>query len=447
MTLAPAFVALGSNDGDPPARITAALAALDRGETRVAAAARPVWTPFEGAAAPDVLNLVVELRTALDPRALLARLQAIEAAEGRDRARDPLRRLDLDLLAYEDRVVDAPDLTLPHPRCTARRFVMDPWEEIAPLFVVPGTHRTVLEHARALPPAPPADPGRVAAPLADRGAECEVLPDRDALEAWRVAREGTVGVVMTMGALHAGHASLVQRAAAECDTVLATVFVNPTQFAPGEDLDRYPRTFESDLAVLRRHGAHAVYAPTPEDVYPEGFATTIHPEGAASGYEGAARPAHFAGVATVVTKLWHRARAHRSYFGRKDAQQLAVLKQVRRDLDLDVAIVGCETVRAPDELALSSRNRYLDDERRVLATGLARTLREITSRIESGGDVGEALRPPADRLEYEYLDVVEPDTMKPVREVRAPALAIGAARVGPVRLIDNRWVAPAERVR
>ena len=454
MTHARAFVALGSNDGGPPARLAAALDALDRDALKIAAAARLVWTPYEGGQAPDVLNTVVEVRTTLAPRALLERLRAIEAAEGRDRTRPLLRRLDLDLLAYDDVELREPGLELPHPRCAQRRFVLDPWQEIAPLYELPGTGRTVLAHARGLARTHGAqeayDAPRLVAPLRDRATSCVVLEDRAALAGWRLAQPGTVGVVMTMGALHAGHASLVQRAAAECDAVVATIFVNPAQFAAGEDLARYPRTFEDDLALLRHHGADAVYAPTPEDVYPAGFATQVVPEGAAGGYEGASRPTHFAGVATVVTKLWQRTRAHRSYFGRKDAQQLAVLGQVRRDLDLAVEVVGCEIVRAPDELALSSRNRYLDDETRRAAPDLARALRAVGDAIEGGEEVEQVLaraRDPSHAggaacLAWDYLDVVDPDTMRPLRTVQAPALAIGAARLGAVRLIDNRWVAP-----
>jgi pantoate--beta-alanine ligase len=453
VTGARAFVGVGSNDGDPPRRIAAALAALDAGPTRVAAAARPQWSAYEGGDGPDVLDSVVELRTTLAPRVLLARLRELETAAGRVRDGRTTRTLDLDLLDYQDVVCREEDLVLPHPRGTRRAFVVFPWAEVAPLHVVAGTGATVVEHAAALRAAG-TDPAASLRPhglpaFADRRRSVEVLQDRAALAAWRARQDGVVGVVMTLGALHAGHASLVQRAAAECDAVLATIFVNPTQFAPGEDLARYPRTFDDDLALLARHGADALYAPTPEDVYPAGFATTVHPAGAAQGYEGASRPTHFSGVATVVTKLWQRTRAQRSYFAHKDAQQLAVLRQVRRDLDLEVEIVPCPTVRAPDGLALSSRNRWLDEPARATALSLSRTLEEVAGAVARGqapADVLPALRARGQAqagASWDYLDVVDPDRMRPLERVEAPALAVGALRVGDVRLIDNCWVAPA----
>ncbi|MDF1701792.1 MAG: pantoate--beta-alanine ligase [Planctomycetota bacterium] len=464
MTDARAFVGLGSNEGEPHAHLTAALAALDGEGVRVAGAGRLVWTPYVGAPrgtlAPRVLNTVAEVRTTLDPRALLARLQAIEASRGRVRDGRLTRALDLDLLAYDDVILDTPELTLPHPRCTQRAFVLSPWVEVAPLFEIPGTGATVVEHAATLARDEPAQQEALKPvahpPYADRAAACTVLPDRAALDAWRAEQGGTLGVVMTMGALHEGHAALVQRAAAECDAVVATLFVNPTQFAPGDDLARYPRTFDADVALLRRHGAAAVYAPDAADMYPDGPTTDWVPSGAARGYEGAERPDHFAGVATVVGELWRRTRAHRSYFGRKDAQQLAVLRQVRRERGLDVEVIACPIVRALDHLALSSRNRYLGDQERLLARELSTTLSQL-GHVAARGIVhdGEpaAFDPvrdlPAFRaylagrgLTVDYLDLVDADTMQPQAVLDRPLLAMAAVRLGSLRLLDNRWLAP-----
>lgn len=464
MTSARAFVGLGSNEGDPHAQLTAALAALDEGDVRVAAAGRLTWSPYVGAPAgtlpPRVLNTVAEVRTRLTPEALLARLRAVEDEAGRVRDGRPTRALDLDLLAYEDVVRAGPDLVLPHPRALERAFVLEPWVEVAPLYVVPGTDATVVEHAATLSrdDAPQVAALQPAAhpPFADRATACTVLGDHAALRTWRGEQAGTVGVVMTMGALHEGHAALVQRAAAECDVVLATVFVNPTQFAPGEDLARYPRTFDGDVELLRRHGADAVYAPTPDDMYPDGLVTTWEPRGAALGFEGLVRPGHFAGVATVVAELWSRTRAHRSYFGRKDAQQVAVLTQLRDELDLDVEVIACPTVRAVDELALSSRNRYLDDQARLVARELAATLGCLWA-VAARGIVLDGEPHPFDPLrdmpgfraylearglQVDYLDLVDPLTMKPQGVLDRPLLAMGAVRLGDVRLLDNRWLAP-----
>lgn len=464
MTRARAFVGLGSNEGDPLAHLRAALAALDGDGCRVAAAGRLVWTPYVGAPrgtlVPRVLNTVAEIRTTHTPDDLHARLHALEDEAGRVRDGRLTRALDLDLLAYEDVVRTDPALTLPHPAATQRAFVLGPWSEVAPLFPVPGTGATVVEHAATLCRDDPRQEAGLApaahAPFAERAGPCTLLSDRDALTRWRDAQEGTVGVVMTMGALHEGHASLVQRAVAECDVVVATVFVNPTQFAAGEDLSRYPRTFDADVALLKRHGAHAVYAPTPEDMYPDGLKTDWEPHGAARGYEGAVRPDHFAGVATVVTELWRRTRAHRSYFGRKDAQQLAVLRQVRAERGLDVEVVACPTVRAVDELALSSRNRYLDDQERLVARELSAALQGLWQVAACGTEIDGAPQPfepardlPRFRdylagrgLQVDYLDLVDADTMQPQTVLDRPLLAMAAVRLGSVRLLDNRWLAP-----
>lgn len=465
MSPARIFLALGSNATDAEARLHAALAALDRGPVRVVSAARYVSGPYvtetgepDLVAAP-VCNTVVEVRSSLDPEALLVRLQEIETEAGRVRAGDMRagaanRTLDLDLLAYADLCCESASLTLPHPRFAARAFVLGPWEEIAPDFLVSvagvGT-APVVAHAATLRRDHPerfAALCPAAAPrFADRAAACVVLETRAELDAWRRAQPGVVGLVPTMGALHAGHASLVQRAAAECDAVVVTLFVNPLQFAPGEDLARYPRTLQADCELLARHGADAVYTPAPEDLFPTDFATLIEPGGAAEGLEGAARPGHFRGVATVVVKLWTRTRPDRGYFGRKDAQQLAVLRQVVRDLDLPGEVVACPTVRAPDGLARSSRNRYLSEEQRELATTLSAALADLAERAAVGEvDCGSLGRLAIEWLEraglgVDYLALVDPNSMQPLTTLREAALAVAAVRLGEVRLLDNRWVA------
>lgn len=459
MTATRAFVALGSNEGDPRAQLAGALAALDRDGCRVAACSRFTWSEYEGAPegvhAERVLNAVAEVRTTLGVEAFHERLHEVEHAAGRRRVGGTARILDLDLLTFGDVVRADAQLTLPHPGCLERAFVLAPWEEIAPLYVVPETGATVVEHIAARLDQPTGFGYLEVADLpayADRGAACEVLSDGAALAAWRARQSGRVGVVMTMGALHAGHASLVQRAAAECDAVVATVYVNPTQFAPGEDLERYPRTFEADCALLRRHGADAVYAPTTEELYPEGVAADVEPGSAAQGYEGAARPTHFAGVATIVARLWERTGADVSYFGQKDAQQLAVLKQVRDQLGVPVEIVGCPIVRERSGLALSSRNRFLDEAATKSARWLSNCLTVMSwAAAFGGGAPQDGARTAREILaeqgfEVDYVDVVDADTMQPVHELTGPALAIAAARLGDVRLLDNRWIAPRPEV-
>jgi pantoate--beta-alanine ligase len=255
-----------------------------------------------------------------------------------------------------------------------------------------------------------------------------------------------VGFVPTMGALHAGHASLVERAARECDDVAVSIFVNPTQFAPGEDFDRYPRSLAADLAILEPLGVRWVFAPEPAAVYPPGDATRIVVDGPATGFEGAIRPGHFAGVATVVCRLFLAVPADAAYFGAKDWQQTLVVKRMVRDLGLPIAIEVCPTVREPDGLAMSSRNAYLSAAERPLARALAAGLDRAAAAWEAGADVAAveaALREPleASGLAVDYAAVVDAESLGSVRAA-APAVALVAARLGTTRLIDNRQLAP-----
>ena len=254
--------------------------------------------------------------------------------------------------------------------------------------------------------------------------------------------ERPLGLVPTMGALHAGHLELLARARSECRTVAASVFVNPLQFGPNEDFERYPRAFDSDLAALRAAGVDVVYAPDVATMYPPGFATTVDPGPVADGYEGALRPGHFRGVATVCVKLFATVCPDRAYFGAKDAQQVAVLRRVVADLDLPLELVVVPTVREPDGLALSSRNVYLDAEQRGAAPAIHRALDAIIRAVRAGETDreravarGRAELSPA--LREAYLDVVDPETFAATGEIRPPALAIASAWLGTTRLIDN----------
>lgn len=445
----PAFVALGSNVGDRRAHLEAALAALVATPgVRVAAVSAAYQNPpVGGPPQDDYWNAVAELVTTLPPEALAARLHAIEAAAGRVRTVPAApRTLDLDLLSCGDEVSRTPALELPHPRATGRAFVLAPWAELAPDAVVPGTGATVLAHATRLRGRDPAAFAalrraallRVVTP---RGARPEVLPDAEALAAWRARVEGTVGLVPTMGALHEGHASLARRARAACDAVLATIFVNPLQFGPTEDLARYPRTFDADLDLLAAVGADAVYAPSVDDLYPAGFSTHVDVDGPTAGFEGAARPGHFRGVATVVAKLFARTRPDRAFFGRKDAQQVAVVRRMHADLDLPGAVVVAPTVRDADGLALSSRNRYLSAEERALALTVPHALDVGSGVARNGGsarDVVSAVQAFLDDhagLVTDYAVVTDPALGAPPEQGEARLLL--AVRVGSTRLLDN----------
>jgi pantoate--beta-alanine ligase len=260
----------------------------------------------------------------------------------------------------------------------------------------------------------------------------------EASRRWRRAGR-RIGLVPTMGALHAGHLSLVAEARRENDVVIASIFVNPIQFGAGEDFSRYPRDLNRDADLLQKAGIGAIYRPTVEVMYPPGSSTRVHVSGVADSLEGAARPGHFEGVATVVTKLFAAVEPDRAYFGQKDSQQVAVVKRMTRDLDLGVEICVCPTVREPDGLALSSRNAYLSPAEREAAACLSSALRLAAEAYAGGERRPEQLRKVLRaRLEAEplatvdYAEVVDPATFN-----SPGSLAVLAVRVGGTRLIDN----------
>ena len=264
---------------------------------------------------------------------------------------------------------------------------------------------------------------------------------RDAVLERRAAGR-RVGFVPTMGALHAGHASLVERAVAECDDVAVSIFVNPTQFGPGEDFGRYPRAPAADAMLLERLGVRWIHAPGVDDVYPPGSATRVVVDGPALPFEGVARPGHFSGVATVVCRLFHAVPAHAAYFGAKDWQQTLVVGRMVRDLGLPIEIVVCPTVREPDGLALSSRNAYLAPDERIRAVGLFESLEAAAAHWHRGADVAaveEAMRGAlrARGVTIDYAAVADAETLGPPAAGR-PAVAVVAGRIGSTRLIDNR---------
>ena len=269
---------------------------------------------------------------------------------------------------------------------------------------------------------------------------------RASLEPWRSAGS-RIALVPTMGALHDGHMALVREAATRADKVVVSIFVNPAQFAPHEDLARYPRPFESDRERLERSNAvHLIYAPNVSEMYPAGFATKVSLEGPARGLEADFRPHFFVGVATVVAKLFVQCRPDMATFGEKDYQQLLVVKRLSRDLDLGVAIVAVPTVRESDGLALSSRNVYLTPDQRKVAGHLNRVLLDVGERARSGVPIPQAeaegaaalIRAGFDRVDY--VAIRDGETLVPLRAIDRPARVLAAARVGPVRLIDNRAV-------
>lgn len=277
-----------------------------------------------------------------------------------------------------------------------------------------------------------------------RGSDVKIV--RTPAEARATVRtcSAPVGLVPTMGALHDGHLALVARARAECASVVASIFVNPLQFGPGEDFERYPRVFDADVAQLEAAGVDVLYAPSVEAMYPAGFATGIDAGEVATRFEGALRPGHFRGVATVCMKLFHACAPDRAYFGAKDAQQVAVLQQIVRDLDLPLELIVCPIVRETDGLARSSRNVYLSPEQRVAAPRLYAALQAMHAAHARGEQrvariiaAGRAhLTAP---LREAYFDVVDPANFAPLEQLQpqASALAIGSAWLGSTRLLDN----------
>jgi len=270
------------------------------------------------------------------------------------------------------------------------------------------------------------------------------------MAAWneRLRRKGvTIGFVPTMGALHDGHRSLIRAARLRCDALVVSIFVNPAQFSPTEDLSTYPRPFAHDRALCREEGVDVCFEPTVRGMYPEGFQTTVTVPALARRWEGEARPHHFAGVATVVTKLFGMVQPHLALFGQKDYQQATLVRQLVSDLNLGTAILVRPTVRERDGLAMSSRNVYLSPDERLIAPLLSQALRVGRQMIVSGmNDVAAIERimrqtiEQAPTIHVEYLAVCDPDSLEPLSVVEARAVLLGAVRIGSIRLIDNLLV-------
>ena len=271
-----------------------------------------------------------------------------------------------------------------------------------------------------------------------------VEPRIDGVRAWRRSLSGSVGVVPTMGYLHEGHISLVDRARAENDHVAVTIFVNPTQFGPREDLASYPRDLDGDLRLLEQTGVDLVFTPEAAEVYPPDFDTWVDPGGIANRLEGSSRPGHFRGVATVVLKLLNIIAPDRAYFGQKDAQQLRVIKQMVRDLNVPVNVIGLPIVREADGLAMSSRNAYLSDRERQAALVLSQAHRRVAEAWHSGVTDTRQLRGLAEALinaqplaSLEYVSVADGETLDELEAAGTGALVSLAVRIGKTRLIDN----------
>ncbi len=427
MSTTPVLLGLGSNVGDRQAHLQRALQRL--GELPGVAVARASsWHETEPAGGPPqgpFLNGVAELQTSLPPHALLACCLQLEADAGRVRPapRNSPRPLDLDLLVWGQHEVDTRDLVLPHPRWHQREFVLAPLRELG------------------------FDPARL--PRHDGMRVIEDPAELAARTARWLAGSCVVGVVPTMGSLHAGHASLIAAAREQCDRVLVTVFVNPLQFGPGEDFASYPRDLDGDVRTCRDAGADAVFAPSAARMYAPDFCSHVAVGAAAADMEGALRPGHFAGVATVVARLFALARPHRAYFGEKDAQQLAVIRRMVDDLGFPLQLVPCAIVREPDGLAMSSRNVHLSAADRAASTVLVRALRSARDAYRRGERDRDRLlarartvlaSEPRARVDYVELRREHDLAPLPAGPLDGGRMLVAARFDGgerPVRLLDN----------
>lgn len=265
------------------------------------------------------------------------------------------------------------------------------------------------------------------------------------LQVWRRKHENqAIGFVPTMGALHEGHLSLIRHARKHCSTVVVSIFVNPLQFGPAEDFSKYPRPVKSDQQLCREAGVDLLFSPSSEEFYPQDFQTSVSVSGLSLRWEGEARPTHFDGVTTVVTKLLNLVRPNQAYFGQKDYQQLLVIKKFVQDLNIDTKIVRCSTIRESDGLALSSRNRYLSKNQRRQAISLSGALRRGVQAIKQGAthvrtienNMHEMLRG-ISGVKTEYLAVCDAETLEPLKSIKGKVVLLGAIQIGNVRLIDN----------
>lgn len=271
-----------------------------------------------------------------------------------------------------------------------------------------------------------------------------IIREKAEMRQWSMERKcsgDSIGFVPTMGALHEGHASLMRASAKDNRVTVASIFVNPTQFAPHEDFASYPRTFDDDCRIAEDMGVTLIYAPEQESLYPVGYATYVTVEGLSEGLCGRSRPVFFRGVATVVTKLFNTVLPDRAYFGKKDAQQCAVIRRMTKDLDLAIEIVELPTVREPDGLAMSSRNRYLSAEERSQALAISRGLFKAEALMKAGeagaARILETVRNEMAGLNIDYVELVDADTIQPLEHVEGRVLLAAAAWVGKARLIDN----------
>jgi pantoate--beta-alanine ligase len=432
------YLGLGSNLGDREANLKKALDHLREHGVQVLRVSRLVETePEGGPSQPDFLNGAARVRTDLTPEELLDVLQAAETAAGRQKTgvRWGPREADLDILLYDDRIVRTPRLTVPHPLMLEREFVLAPLAEIAPDAVHPERERTVRQLFTALDDR---KCGRHRVRLA------RSLTELHDYVGMAKRNRFTIGLVPTMGAFHEGHLSLMRAARRECDLVIVSLFVNPAQFGPDEDLSSYPRRLDADLSKAAAENVDLVFAPEADAIYPAGAPTFVNVEELTDRWCGESRPGHFRGVTTVVAKLFHLVRPDVAFFGRKDYQQSVVIRRMVDDLFFPVEVRVLPTARESDGLAMSSRNAYLTAADRERATCLWRGMSAAREAFDAGERTVETLvakvrdvLEATDGVEPEYVAIVDPDSLSPLTTVEERAVILLAVRLGGTRLIDN----------
>lgn len=409
------FVGIGSNLGDREKNIKKAIANLRRVKNiKIEKISRLYQTKPEGYIKQnDFLNGAIRLQTNLEAGELLTRLKKIEKDLGRRKTfRFGPRIIDLDIIIYGNQRIKTKNLAIPHPRMYARDFVLRPLRDVAPELFKHKIIRTVSAM-------------------------------RGFIKSLR-AENKTIGFVPTMGYLHEGHLSLVRQAKQDCDKVIVSIFVNPAQFGPNEDLSRYPRDLKKDIKLLKQIGVDAIFYPDVKEVYPAGYLTYVNVEKITEGLCGKHRPRHFRGVATVVTKLFNMVQPDIAYFGQKDFQQARVIEKMSSDLNIPVKIKIMPIVRSTSGLAMSSRNVYLSQKEREDAAVLYRSLRDAAALIKKGERAASVIirniTKEIKKIKYasvDYVEIVDMKTLEKVNKVDGEVAIALAVWFGKTRLIDN----------
>lgn len=416
--MARVYLGIGSNLENRRENIEKAVALLKVSKIKLRKISKIIETePVGGSKQGKFLNAVLEADTHLRPHRLLETLKNIERQLGRKKSvRFGPRTIDLDILLYGKAIINDKDLIIPHPRMFEREFVLKPLKQIAPNIVRSIGNMKIVRK----------------------------ISQMQSIARELKAKNKTIGFVPSMGYFHEGHLSLMRQAKKGCDVSMISIFVNPTQFGPHEDFKKYPRDLKRDENLARLSGVDIIFYPSVNEMYPKNYLTYVNVEEITDMLCGVSRPGHFRGVATVVAKLFNIVRPDIAYFGQKDAQQVSVIQQMVRDLNIPVKIKVMPIVRETDGLAMSSRNKYLSPQERkdalILSESLRKARKMISSRINSSSRIVSTMRniiKTKRRSKIDYIVCVDLKTLKPVNKIRKNTLIALAVWIGKTRLIDN----------